>query len=179
MLEKDGPLQISELDKLLIDSGVTSKDIFGLNRAPEQPWTLRAIVYREIMWNSANKFSENQCEITHSEYFQIEEDSTKPSIVLCLSFFEKRLREFQDFLIKHPKLIPMELRQEFDMYLGYNYEREGGLKIDNESVTVITQEVYDNLPSHGSVGYVAKDHRKSLRFMKEVDDFVTKSLSES
>lgn len=57
------------------------------------------------------------------------------------------------YLKQHLNLIPVHLRNQFTLYVGFNYHDMGGFKISGSEVTSISQAEYDALATVGIPEY--------------------------
>ncbi|MEI6510928.1 MAG: hypothetical protein WCO25_02680 [Candidatus Uhrbacteria bacterium] len=55
-------------------------------------------------------------------------------------FFKKTYDEFCEYLQAAIAVVPPDLRKQFTMKVGFNYENDGGVCIDATSVRRLTQE---------------------------------------
>ncbi len=105
----------------------------------EQPWKFRAREYSAILWAVASTFARNECETTHFE-FQKFPDGGKTELAMCTVFFKRTYDEFCAYLQSAIEVVPSDLRKQFTMKVGFNYENDGGIAIDETSVRRLTQE---------------------------------------
>jgi hypothetical protein len=124
-----------------------------------EPWELQANIYRSLLWNLANRFANDQgwtTEMTHCEYSGNPDTGEAAAIDLCLSFsapniraeladesFQQGYEEFAEYLNTHANVIPPELRQQFTIYIGFNYGNNGAVEITPQEIRVIPQNEYD------------------------------------
>ena len=107
-----------------------------------------AFIYVKIFWCLANVFSNGRCEITHNEYALHRID--RKELFICLDLFdENHIHEFGRFIAENMKLLPLELRNMFDVWVGFNYRNDGGFTVKEDSVIFMSQEVYDQAESEG------------------------------
>jgi hypothetical protein len=133
-----------DLQAILQRSGLTRDDF-------REPWQFYARVYVDLLWALANHFSDGQTEMTHVEYTKDGQGRVR-SITLCMTFFEKTIAAFGSFLINHEELLPKDLRSQFSVCVGFNYDAEGAFLISSDEIEPITQQQYDRVPSSGSLG---------------------------
>lgn len=105
---------------------------------------LAAHAYRTIIWRLAQVVAERQGmspDLTGAEYRSINlEGRTSFDLILQLDEEASDSYEvFRMFIEEHADLIPVELRQRFDVWVGFNYGARGGFVIGESSIYPITQ----------------------------------------
>lgn len=138
---KTKELTFVEVMNLVCDAGLT-KSGFSHERF------YYAFIYEKIFWSLANMFSGCRCEITHIEYALYRIDRSE--LFICLDLFrERHIHEFGRFLSETPNLLPVELRNMFDVCVGFNYGSDGGFIVKKDEIMLLTQDEYDEIESEG------------------------------
>lgn len=155
--DKKPTLSMAEITAMLEKAELSEKDF-------ENDWGLSAEVYEEIIWALGNIFCEQRpgwhAEITH---FELRNDPATPGLDICMSFdkevgddvVQQGFEEFREYLLTHSRVLPTDLREKFNVYIGFNYGDMGGIVITKDTIEPIAQETLDSaqdtdIISHGS-----------------------------
>lgn len=164
--------QLGELRRIVAQSDFTQPEGFGTEQEQGD-----AIIYRELIWQLAQAYGRATSfipEMTHSERGMDPTDATK-FLDFCMVFDSEDeaattgqgLGGFKEYLQERYASIPNELRQAFRVYIGYNYNDDGAIVVDKDTVTRISQADYDAVRADGFIGY-NKDVATQIALMKAV-----------
>lgn len=126
-----------------------------------------AVFWRTAIWALACKFSEDHCEITHleAEY----RDNSLKSVALCLSFQDKQLADFADYLTSYLPALGTE-HSHVRVYVGFNYGNPGLISVKDGQVTFDKSKDILEVPEMTKIGYgTGPDQRQAVeRFEEDV-----------
>lgn len=152
-------------DKRLPDNSQLSSEL--------TPDLRSAVFWRAAIWALACKFSEHNCELTHSEAEY--RDNSAKSVALCLSFQEKQLADFADYLTSYLPALGRE-HSHVRVYVGFNYGAPGLISVEEGQVTFDKSKDILEVPEMTKIGYgTGRDQRQAVeRFEEDVFSRIAK-----
>jgi len=155
------------------------KTVWISNKDFENKWELWAIEYREIIRILANKFSDGDCELTHSEYFIDKDD--KCHIVLCIDFFKDEndiYWKFKKFISENIELIE-KIRKKFNVSIWFNYWEINGFCILDKKIVSISYDKFMNYPIEWNIPHRSKKGYKNVeRLLDNINKEIISLFSE-
>ena len=140
-----------------------------LKQFGSDPWRLRVLEYKRLIWTLACAFSNRHCECTHCEIAERPTRSAPRTIALCLSFTNRQtFAGFRTFLQRNLDVIPETLRAAFIMNIGWNDGNAGGVIIAGDRVRRCTQTDVDAVGGNSIWNVLRVDH-ETLRAMRRLD----------
>jgi hypothetical protein len=134
-----------------------------------------AVFWRAAIWALACKFSENNCEMTHTEAEY--RDNRACSVALCLSFHEKQLADFADYLTSYLPALGSE-HSHVRVYVGFNYGDQGLISVEEGQVTFDKSQDILQVPDMPKIGCgTSPEQRQAVkRFEEDVFSRIAKIL---